>query len=318
MLEIKIIDLLSVLCVGFITIFLGGFFLYWYRKFFGPRADKDFSNWLFDFLTKPLNDTILFIATVVLTYLIGLIVGDLTERMSDSDNLHKGIILTEVKQMVGLKSTNKLREEVIFNEEAMKLTELGRSVLNTPDIVRLGNKLAATHFLEEIYSVDSLGAPLFDINTAWPKQLVSLRSNADSMDQFKQFVRQIYYGSKNWIFLNTQEPLQEIKSFQTRIDLSRSLILLLGISLQVYVLFVIGSLLVLLVRRLPLPCSAKSLVGQVYTVMLCFILGIVITKVCYYKCTGGYNNRAYGYFASSIQERYLEKPKVDEPVKNSQ
>jgi hypothetical protein len=240
MFDIKILDIFSTFCVGLLTLTLSVLIYFLFVKLFvKDRLDDDiFLKYARDLFAKNYGETWYAIFITVLIYSVGMIAGDLTDRMTDTDDSKKGA-LAILRYITGMESESSMRKEALINPETDSLTGLGRSIFLTPEVVKAGNMLAGTTFFVWPRPDSSLGKDTgnqtnrerirekpFNMDSVWTILHSELQKDPVTNADFTRFVLQIYYVSKNWVYSKDGEPLHELKDLQNRIDMSRSLVLI--------------------------------------------------------------------------------------------
>lgn len=254
------------------------------------------------------------ILALVAVFCLGNIAGDLTGRMTDSDNSHKNFILHNLKRTSGMSSQDDTRiAALIDTTNGWRVRSLGQAVLRSPSIVANANHISGTNFFGDTTCT-------FDEN--WASLLPQLRHDKMAWIRFKGFLQQIYYTGKNWCFSKDHEPLNELKAIQNRIDLSRSMTLLMTFSLLL--LAVVVAINALYVGYLSINnkdwkfWSKENFRKGFYIIqgraLILFFVIQTISKECYDINQDNYNKRAYGYYVSEINKyEYLQK--IAAPVK---
>jgi hypothetical protein len=311
MFDLKLTDIFSTLCIGILSVALITYFYFIINKFFvKDKFDNDlFLNWLKSVLSENYKDSGYMILALVAVFCLGNIAGDLTGRMTDSDNSHKNLILTNLRKTSGMSSQEDNRIAALIdtsNARAWRVRSLGKAVLTSPAIVANANRLSETAFLADT-------TRKFSEN--WAVLLPQLQKDKKMWNNFKGFLQQIYYTGKNWCFSKEHEPLNELKSIQNRIDLSRSMTLLMTFSLLL--LAVIVAVNAMYVGYLSINNKAWKFwskenfrkgfyIIQGRALILFFVIQ-AISKECYDINQENYNKRAYGYYVSEINKpEYLK------------
>jgi len=325
MFDLKLTDVFSTLCIGILTLSLILYFYFIINKFFVKnKFDGDvYLEWLKKTLESSYEKNGYMVIAFVIVYCLGVISGDLTGRMTDSDSAHKGWLLKELKKVSFMESQDGARKDALLDStNNWKLTQLGNSVLRSVPIIKNANQIAGTKFL-----CDTTRS--FDEN--WKKLNALLISDSlnknNSRKSFNNFLQQIYYTGKNWCFSKDHEPLNELKSIQNRIDLSRSMVLLVAFSFQFLLVIVILNLFYTSYNKITKKKEVKELekkttwdlifhLFQINFLALLFIIGYV-SRDCYNINEDNYNKRAYGYYVSEINRvEYLKR--IDEiPIKSN-
>ncbi|HZY36664.1 MAG TPA: hypothetical protein VFE53_08455 [Mucilaginibacter sp.] len=333
MFDLKLSDIFSTICIGILTLALILFFYFIVNKFFvKDKFDNDvYFNWIRSILGENYKESGYAILALVVIYCMGIIAGDLTERMADSGDTDKNVVLKELKWFSLMESQEDARKEVLFSSD-YKLTGLGESVLRTKIIVRNANKLIGSNFFTS--KLDSNK----DINIQFNKLADTLKhaktkyKNRDSLREyakykardtlFGKFIQQIYYSGKNWCYSKTNEPLEELKSIQSRIDLAKSMILLVSLSIEILILIITGNALVSSIVYLKGPKGKPKrinfeqfITGIQLKTFLIFGLLLVISNECYDINESNYNKRAYGYYVSYVQQIQVDKQLVSDKNK---
>jgi hypothetical protein len=302
MFDLKLTDIFSTICIGVLTAVLITYFYFIWNKFFvKDRFDNDaFSKWIKELLVRNYKESGYTILALVIIFCLGTIAGDLTERMTDSDDINKSLILKELSRVSFMDNVEKTRMATLVDLEKDRPTHLGASVFRTPTVVKNANHYSGSSFF---LTTDS-------ISTQW-RNLSPQLKNKDSMNRFNGFVQEIYYTAKNWCFSMAGEPLNELKSIQNRIDLSRSMVLLLACSTQFLLLLVIANLIYVLIirqrdkRRQKQITSLKNWDSFIHltqgNILLLMLIIIVISRECYGINQTNYNKRVYGYYISAEQ-----------------
>jgi len=303
MFEFKLIDIFSTLCVGFITVMLGFYIYFLTLKLFKDNKYNNelFSLWSRDLLKTSFKDTWYAFLAIVVIYFFGIVASDLTGRMTDSDD-RKTQVLHYLNTWTVMEQEGKLRKEALFNIHTdSSITGLGTAIFLNKHIVNEGNNTAGTHyFSDEPANKKSLVA-------GWGAVKEEMKINDTA---FTSFVFQIYYTAKNWVYSKEHEPLQELKDIQSRIDLSRSIVLIVASSLIIILSMAICFFVFYWYRRLnnsPVPFYfAWKGIG------LLFIL-LLTCRECYHINEINYLKRAFGYYVSHIQkqEEKVNKQLVD-------
>jgi hypothetical protein len=300
MFDLKLTDVFSTLCIGILTLSLITYFYFIINKFFvAGKFDKDiFIQWIKDILKGSYKESGYLVLALVVVYCLGVVAGDLTGRMTDSDSSHKSWLLRKLKVISKMPSQENNRiESIVDAEKGWKLTGLGSSVLRSSSIVKNANLISGTNFLQD-------STCTFDENWAILHQYLvadSLRKTGVRRD-FAVFLQQIYYTGKNWCFSKDHEPLNELKAIQNRIDLSRSMVLLMTLSICILLLVVIANLLTVVKQLISRQQKQKfwGSGGVQSGAFLIFIAVFLVSKECYQINQDNYNKRAYGYYVSEV------------------
>lgn len=308
MFDIKLIDILQTICIGvfFLTLILLFYFLY--KKFFVKDTfdETKFFTWLKDDLLKGNKETgYLLIATVII-YVLGSIASDLTERMTDSsNNKERNVILKELNYVSFMPSVSDIRKVTLIDNDD-SLTTLGHSVFGNLELVRDANNINKTRFF--LNEKDSIAKDSLDA-------LARIYLLPDNRKKFDKFISLIYYTAKNWCFSKDHEPLTELKSIQIRIDLNRSIVLLVCVALQLivlyYLIFVIRNFKKIFIKTpndwKDIPKSVTEITLK--SILVFFILG-VLCRECFHICSLSYYKRAYGYYVSYLASKPESKTVV--------
>jgi len=291
MFELKLVDIFSTLCVGFITV-MTGIYIYFLaiKMFIHQKFDRElFTRWSRDLLTSSVKDTWYAFLAIIMLYFFGIIAGDLTGRMTDSDD-HKASILSLLKTCTFMEQESHLRKEALFNLHTdSSITGLGTAVFLNKHIVEEGNRTAGTHFFADIPGNREV------LQEDW---LTIKRKLPGSDVAFTNFVFEIYYNAKNWVYSKDHEPLHELKDIQSRIDLSRSIVLIVAFSLVIIlVMSAVFPFYYLYLRWKNRPVLFYIPLSGIFLLLL-FLL---ICRECYHINEINYLKRAYGYYVSYTQ-----------------
>ena len=307
--EIKLLDILQTLCIGVYSLTLIVFFYFLYNKCFVHKKfnEKEFFDWLKDDVLKGDFKTGYLSLAVLLVYFLGILASDLTERMTDSNNnKERSVVLQELNTISFMPNVGHIRKLTLVDSED-SLTTLGNSVFNSYPLVLEANQINKSSFF---------------LNK---KDTSLLSENQDSLvkrylkdTRFDRFISLLYYSSKNWCYSKEHEPLQELKSIQNRIDLSRSIVLLTAVAFQLLILFYLVFFLVNVKSVLQLSAKRgkeltaseqqfKSLFKNVNALtaksLLAFLLTAILCRECFQICLMSYNKRAYGYYVSHVSKQ---------------
>jgi hypothetical protein len=313
MIELKIPEMIQTICIGVFTTILFLYFYFLYCKMFKKNKfnEEEFNKWIkTEILDKNFKETGYFLISLVFVYLFGIVAGSLTDRMTDSNNPNeRNCILKELNYVSCMPSIGEIRKLVLIDSEGF-LTTLGNSVFKTQKLVKEANEFNGTNFFlnETKDSMSSLST----------QQLVQKYLKDDKLNEkcnlnpssFEKFIDLLYYTSKNWCYTKEQEALNELTSIQISIDLTRSMVLLAAISIQLilllYLLFIAINykdvFSAIKVKEFKEHLNSinqtvfKSLFVLVFTVLLC--------KESFKINLMNYNKRAFGYYVT-----YLAKPK---------
>lgn len=302
MFDLKITDILSTFCIGILSLSLITYFYFIINKFFvTSKFDQEgFIKWTKEILTNSYDKNGYMTIVLTICFFLGVLAGDLTGRMTDSDENPKSFLLKELKYFSRMKSQDSARIEALVKSENWELTGLGKSVLLSEKIVERGNRFAGTTFLQDTTKLFA---------KKWHGLQVKLKSNPEIRISFSRFLQQIYYAGKNWCYSTDHEPLHELKSIQNRIDLSRSTVLLMSLSIQILAAIVGINLLyiavlVLLKEKKPSYIEIRSFGRPYYLLQVNFFIFffalLLIAKECYEINLDSYNKRAYGYYVSDV------------------
>lgn len=312
MFDLKLTDIFSTICIGILSVALITYFYFIINKFFvKDKFDNDqFSNWLKSVLSENYKDSGYMILALVAVFCLGNIAGDLTGRMTDSDNNHKSFILNNLRKTSGMSSQEDNRIATLIDTSdatEWRIRSLGKAVLNSPEIVANANQLSETAFFQDTSC---------NFAENWTMLLPKLQQkDKTTWISFKKFLQQVYYTSKNWCFSKEHEPLNELKSIQNRIDLSRSMTLLMTFSLLLLAVIVAVNL--VYVGHLSINnknwkfWSKENFRKGFYIIqgraLILFFVIQTISKECYDINQENYNKRAYGYYVSEINKpEYLK------------
>jgi hypothetical protein len=315
MFDLKLTDVFSTLCIGILTLSLITYFYFIVNKFFVKgKFDGDiFIQWIKDILKGSYKESGYLVLALVVVYCLGVVAGDLTGRMTDSDSSHKSWLLRKLKVVSKMPSQENNRIETIVEAgNGWKLSGLGGSVLRSPSIVKNANLISGTSFLQDSTCT---------FNENW--DILRLQLVADSLSEtgvrrnFAIFLQQIYYTGKNWCFSKDHEPLNELKAIQNRIDLSRSMVLLMTLSIGVLLLVVILNLFyVVIIQQVKEQKTWKFWQNGKFQnkfnllqsgAFVIFIVIFLVSKECYQINQDSYNKRAYGYYVSEVNRiEYLK------------
>jgi hypothetical protein len=312
MIDLKLTDFFSTLCIGILSLSLITYFYFLINKFFvKDKFDEDkFSGWIKEILKDNYKESGYMVIGLVLVYCLGIISGDLTGRMTDSDSSHKGWMLKILKKASDMQSQESARRDALVNPaNDWNLTSLGQAVLRSSPIVKNANHIAGTTYFSDTTC---------SFTENWNKIHTELQGgNIDSVRSrlaFSKFLQQIYYTGKNWTFAKNDEPLNELKGIQNRIDLSRSIVLLVTLAFFFLLFIVIVNLLVAVIIAFSTKDVSKfknwSTLFQPLALVILFVLGY-LSRDCYNINEDNYNKRAYGYYVSDINRlEYLKDLKV--------
>ena len=294
MFELKLVDIFSTLCVGSVTALLAIYIYFMFSKLFVQnKYDNElFTKWIEGLLKTGVKDSWYAFLAVVLLYFFGIIAGDLTGRMTDSDD-HKASILNLLKYTTRMESEGHLRKEALINIHTdSSLTGLGTSIFLNKLIIDEANHNAGTQFFSNHPgNKDSL------IKT-WNEIKVEIKKD-DA--RFTGFVFMIYYTAKNWVYSKEHEPLNELKDIQHRIDLSRSIVLILAFALMI--ILAIAVVYTLSHAFTALGKLAAPPFRLLYKGFITGIVLLIICRECYHINEINYLKRAFGYYVSDMQQR---------------
>ncbi|MFT3909814.1 MAG: hypothetical protein QM737_10345 [Ferruginibacter sp.] len=312
MIDLKLFDIFATICVGFFTIILIIFFYFMFNKLFVRDRfnEKEFTKWLFEnLLSKDIKGTGYVLLGSIFIYFFGIMAGDLTDRMTDSNNFkEKNYVLKELHWFSKIPNVGRLRKQSLIDSDE-DLTTLGTSVFHSSSLVKKANNIMNTHFfLDSSYT--SL-VPTKQMQDSVKKYVVKPDENKDS--DFDKFISLLFYASKNWCYSKEHEPLNELKSIQNRIDLSRSIVLLTAVAIQLMLLFMLVFFIFFIKRifREDKDDSEKIYLRTIrnifYRATLLLIVILFLSKECYKICQLSYNKRAFGYYVSYLEEGKDEK-----------
>jgi hypothetical protein len=310
MIDIKIVDILQTICIGLFAITIALFFYFYLSKLFVKNKfdEEQFFKWIKELLTGNVQETGYLLLTIVLVYFLGVVAGDLTERMTDSNNdAERPWYLTKLNGLSKMPQIGHIRRLSLIDSNN-ELTNLGKSVFRSVELVREANQSNnTTYFMDS-----SLKQVYPDSTTMQAKKYITADSNFDG------FITDLFYSCKNWCYSIDHEAKNELKSLQVRIDLNRSIALLSVIGL----IFLIATLIVYFIVHIvyiktPLkkyfkndfnnfPLDAKRHTAIAFILLLG---SFVLTKECYRINLFSFNKRAYGYYVSHLRHMDLEEKK---------
>lgn len=333
MFDLKLTDVFSTLCIGILSLALITYFYFIFNKFFVKDKfnQADFINWVKNMLTEDNAHSGYMVLALVTVYCLGVIAGDLTGRMTDSDSSHKNYILRELKWASQMRSQEENRKEAIVDSaKRWELTSLGNAVFRSKSIVSNANYITGTNFFTKkptqnrIRQSTMLQDTAYNFNSDWTHIQNILRKDTAKLTRkmFGQFIQQIYYTGKNWCFSKDHEPLNELKSIQNRIDISRSVVLLLTFSIQLLALTVITNLISLAYLKIQNKEREgkfwwKPKFGKICHVLqigffAAFLVILVVSEECYEINQDNYNKRAFGYYVTEVNRvEYLKTLETD-------
>lgn len=302
MIDLKLIDTIQTFCIGIFVLVLIIFFYFLFNKYFvKERFDEQrFLTWINDDILKGESTTGYISLAVILIYFLGIISSDLTERMTDSNNdKERSGILKELHKVSFMPSVGEMRRLSLIGSDD-SLTTLGTSVFRSLPLVKGANEINESHFF--LAEGDSSLAEE-DMNSLVKKYLKDKK--------FDRFISLLYYASKNWVFSKDHEPLQELKSIQNRVDLSRSIVLITAVAVQLLLLFYIVYF-ILNTRKITgyfkkndTVCGSKFKSAGIlfFNSLLIFLVIAILCRECFKTCLLSYNKRAYGYYVSHLTEK---------------
>ena len=326
MFDFGIADIFSTLCIGIITATLIVYFIFITQKLFRDnRFDNEvFFNWIKTLLSQSYEKSGYAILLLVVVYCLGIIAGDLTERLTD-DNQKQGIagLLDGVNKKIpffSLPTADSERMSVIFKYSEqdtipVDLTPLGTSVFSNRDILSEGSKSTGDSIFKKTTP---------KLQALWLHSLCQNPSERKKMmPQIKTFVREVFYNGKNWCYSKDWEPLDELKAIQSRIDLSRSMAQMIEAAIIVLLVIILINIPLKLIQNRNKKSknegdnSKNNQWSGIYTqtqigAFIVFVILFLIGRQCYVINEANFNKRAFGYYVSDVQSiRFRYQIKAD-------
>ncbi len=260
----------------------------------------------------------------ILLYAIGQIAQDLTDRLVDS-SLTQSLVtpLGSARAVLGCEEYH--RVTTLFNSDG-EPNGLFHDVFDhrkeISDMIPPGRYADAEIAAEILSNPDEFTNELAKAPDIWYQQLkASPHCDDAKIKTVGKVVNKIYYLAKNWAFTNSNY-MNELLGIQNRIDFSRSIFVVSFITFQILIVALGVRVLIFLIltpRHInlagPVKAGEKSVEGN-HRLMRCLItlakgvqvlfglfLLMVATYYGYSLAENNFNERVFGYFASSLDLR---------------
>ncbi len=318
------ISLTQVFCTLGIGIFSSLLPLYLFTIFYSPFLSKSKANKSPDTKNVLLNLSIeeksgFGIISLVLLYGLGVFMQANTGYMQvntgymqndtgymQNDTAKKQPIIKAWNSTVSITTDpgfpNNKRYDVLFNkiiidstiDSTIKLSHLGIMVFSTDSAIEPVRKLLGLHFFD---SANKGNRNYKNLEQEW--DIIKLDSIKRA--EFLDFANQLYYISKNWCMLHSENAYEELKDLQQRMDFAQGIgiisyfyrIILSIMIIPWFILLVIKSL---FYTKCYLFNSIKF--RQMLILLLVMFISHKLALNSYPGVINDYNKRVYGYYAN--------------------
>lgn len=279
MFDFNIIEVFSTIGVGLASAILLAYFYFLFCKYFFIHMHNQnaFLVWFKASLEKDYTKTGHALVTLILIYGLGILIQDITDYMTDSDE-NKNPVICAFQKLSLLDREGELRRNALFKNEE-KMTHLGKEIMTDSQLLK-------TAHLKNAVGFHDIGA-----------------------------INGIYYTSKNWAYLHAPPVREELQSIQNRVDFTRSIYVEAFISLILIVVFFLAYIIKELARGKKNRFTVKEKdvsEGKFFFPRLSLIVLIpilIISRYCYIAAENNFNERAFGYYVSHF--RYAEDDKIE-------
>lgn len=288
MINSDISEIFGTLIIGLVSLFI---LLYCYYYITLHKRIKSFLNWLKEVSSVKFG----FLWGAVFALLLfgfGLIMQDLTDKLTDSENkMDKDFYFIKLKS----EKYHRAKSFSYKNDTGLyKLSGLAGSVFSHPDYL--------------YYELKRSGYDSLDVFVRNPKKYFKqFQAKTDTLiiTELEKIVNPLYYRAKNWSSGHSIYS-KELEFIQRRIDFARSLFLLM------IVLFYVSSLsfLYVLIFRRKKNWFILHLVQSIITISLSVLLSFV-SNLAYGFAENNYNERAFGYYVSHLDEKKAAEKKPE-------
>lgn len=298
-----LLDIVSSLSIGFVSLFFLTFIYFNISVLFFGLSAQTFTKWLSQHSLRPRSGFIaLFL--IVLSYSFGQIIEDSTDHLTDSssdDQVHAPHPIW----FLGTEYYHRLRTLCGIRNDSIYVNGLGKEVLIIDEITkdvldRVYEDAIAVKFVNHIQKQKANQVP--------PKTTFISVAEADTSNSLKRFVSQVYYKCKNWCY---KQPTyyDELERIQDRIDFSRSTFYVMYITSPILLILLI----ITVVKNLSFSSHKirrhRLIEYQTFVLISTIIFGIVSLNG-YRFSEVIFNERAFGYYYSNEKEikRQLQCP----------
>lgn len=310
-------EVFGVLSVGILAVSIS---LVFYWLLMGTRFS--FRDWITKLGLRP-EGNVEALMFVLVAYALGLIVGDITDHLTDTDSEYSwGTPMALQQSFLGKESSLRMKTLVRLDSEKKqwKLRALGRELFSnhTAAIKQIigTNTVAKRRFAAEPIAFLNDKKTNYDSRGEIASESES-SSDYDSTRLFQRYTNQLYYDFKNWAYREVGNHFRELESIQRRIDFTRSCFLLASWSLFVLVpILIIGLIWLDRIHQgiakihdsEVAPSTRRKQVLRITILSGSLILTCVITRLGYIHAEEVFNERAFGYRVSSLRATVLYPP----------